>query len=166
MAYTDRFIYTDKLVNHLGTIVNTITDSEIKVSYAGFLSVSAVTVYELAIKDIFIEFAMKQNKIFGTFVEKHFSRVNGRIKISDIVGTHIIRFGQKYRDRYNNLLQTRENIFFQARQISIKSGYDNLIQCRHNFVHKGSPTLTINEVIEAYELGKEVIVCIQAAMIK
>ena len=84
MAYNDRFRSTDKLVTHLSTIINGIIDSEIQASYAGFLSVSATTVYELAIKDIFNEFALKKNKVFGSFVENHFNRINGRIKIGDL----------------------------------------------------------------------------------
>ena len=60
MSYTDRFIATDNLISHLNTIVGTITDPAIQANYAGFLSVSSVTVYELAIKDIFNEFASNQ----------------------------------------------------------------------------------------------------------
>lgn len=166
MSYIDKFLYADKLVNHLKTVIGSISDPEIKVSYAGFLSVSAVTVYELAIKDIFIDFAKRQNKIFGIFVENHFSRINGRIKIENIKGEHILRFGQKYRDRYNNLLAIKEKSNMQSKHLSTQSAYDNLVLCRHNFVHEGTPTLTISEVIESYEIGKEVIHCLNDALIK
>jgi hypothetical protein len=143
-----------------------ITDEEIKVSYAGFLSVSAVTVYELAIKNIFYEFASQQNKAFGIFVENHFSRINGKIKIENLIGTHIIKFGQKYRDRFKNLLAETEEISLTTNHISIKSEYDNIIQCRHEFVHNGAPTLTIHEVLGAYHAGKEVIDCLYHSLVK
>ena len=81
MPYTDKFIATDNLIIHLSSVVSTITDATVLASYAGFLSVSAVTDYELAIKDIFNEFASKKNKVFGSFVQSHFKRINGKIKI-------------------------------------------------------------------------------------
>lgn len=164
MSYINKFVYTDKIVEHLKTVVGAIRDPEILISYSGFLSVSAITVYELAIKDIFFDFAHNQNKVFGIFVENHFERINGKIKIDHIVGDHTIKFGQKYRDRFKNLLNQREEVLLKVKHISMKSEYDNLIQCRHHFVHKGVPTLTINEVINAYEIGKEVIHCLNESL--
>jgi hypothetical protein len=95
MSYNDRFQSTDDLINHLTVFVPTLPDEQIKSNYAGFLSASAVTVYELAIKDIFIEFAEKKNPLFGTFVGKYFDQINGHIKIDD-VKRYIKSFGEKY----------------------------------------------------------------------
>lgn len=60
MIYSDRFVATDNLITHLSAIIATITDPQIQASYAGFLSVSAITVYELAIKDIFSGFGKRK----------------------------------------------------------------------------------------------------------
>jgi hypothetical protein len=79
MAYSDRFTEIDILVTNLTPFVNSINDSSIKAKYAGFLSVGAVTVYELAIKDIFIEFSHKKHSVFGGYVEKHLGKINGKI---------------------------------------------------------------------------------------
>lgn len=157
MIYHNRFVSTDNLITHLNPYVNTITDAAIKANYAGFLSVNAVTVYELAIKDIFIEFAQKKNIVFGSFIEKYFSSINGRIKISDLKGQHIQQFGEKYLIKFEKKLLARERIVFNASRKNVRSDYSNLIICRHKYVHGGFPTLTFQEVLDSYNIGKEVI---------
>ena len=96
MPYSNRFISTDNLITHLSSVVSTITDAAVLANYAGFLSVSAVTVYELAIRDIFCDFASKKHTVFGSFVENHFRRINGRIKIKSLRDEHVKQFGEKY----------------------------------------------------------------------
>lgn len=157
MAYQDRFIATDNLIAHLNPIVSTIADSATKSNYAGFLSVSAVTVYELAIKDIFIEFATRKNGVFGNFIEKHFTSINGRIKLEDLKGQHIKPFGIKYLDKFEKKLKVREQVIFARSTKNVRSDYSNLILCRHKYVHVGYPTLTFQEVLDNYQTGKEVI---------
>lgn len=164
MPYQNRFVATDGLIAHLTPIVNTITDAAIKANYAGFLSVSAVTVYELAIKDIFSEFATNKHKVFGNFVDRHFYRINGKIKISDIKETHIMHFGEKYFKKFEANLNKKETIVLNTTRKSIKASYSNLILCRHNYVHKGFPTLTFEEVLENYAIGKDVIHSLYDAM--
>jgi hypothetical protein len=164
MPYTDRFIDTDNLLGHLNTVVTSVTDSTVLSSYAGFLSVSAITVYELAIKDIFNEFAIKKNKSFGNFVEKHFGKINGRILLDDLRGQHIKPFGDKYLRQFDNKLITKEANILISSRVSMKECYKNLIICRHKFVHGGSPTLTYNEVVNFYQYGKGVIECLNLAM--
>lgn len=163
MSYTDRFVTADNIFLHLGSVVSTITDASILASYAGFLSVSAITVYELAIKDIFNEFATKKHIVFGSFVEKHFNRINGRIRIPDL-RDHINQFGDKYLTRFNKILAEKERSYMTTSRNSISAIYNNLIQCRHDFVHRGSPTLTMGEVINNYRDGKEIINCLNDAM--
>lgn len=164
MPYQNRFVATDGLIAHLNPIVITITDAAIKANYAGFLSVSAVTVYELAIKDIFSEFASNKHKVFGNFVGEHFYRINGRITIKDLKDTHIKHFGEKYYKKFEANLKKRENIVFSTTRKDIRGSYGNLIHCRHNYVHNGSPTLTFEEVLENYDIGKEVIHSLNDAM--
>lgn len=164
MSYLGRFTSTDNIIAHLNPFVNTISDTAIKASYAGFLSVSAVTVYELAIKDIFIEFAQKKNNVFGAFVEKHFSNLNGRIKLQDLKGQHIQLFGNKYLTKFEKKLQAREQVIFTTLRKNVRTDYTNLIICRHKFVHGGSPTLTFQEVLDSYNIGKDVIHSLYEAM--
>lgn len=166
MPYTDRFIDTDNIIAHISTFIGTITDGAILSSYAGFLSVSSVTVYELAIKDIFSNFATLKGTAFGIFVDSHFERINGRIKLKNLKEEHISSFGIKYLNRFNRDLDAKEVASIAAGTGSIKSSYGNLIVCRHSFVHQGSPTLTVNEIIQSYNRGKEVIHSLNAAMVR
>lgn len=164
MLYTDRFIANDNLIIQLRPVIAAIADAAILSSYAGFLSVSAITVYELAIKDIFNEFATKKNKVFGVFTEKYFEKINGQIKQSDLRGKHISRFGDKYLMKFDHALQIKDTNFLTTHHATVSTAYSNLILCRHGFVHGGVPTLTANEVMTSYELGKEVIHCLNDAM--
>lgn len=164
MAYSDRFISADNLITHINPVVSIITDNSIKANYAGFISVSAVTVYELAIKDIFLEFAAKKNAVFGCFVESHFSSINGRIKLKDLRDQSISLFGEKYLKNFEKKLSVRENAIFNTQRKNVRSDYTNLIICRHKYVHGGTPTLTFREVLDSYEIGKEVIHALYEAM--
>lgn len=164
MAYTDRFTSTDDLVNHLQPVVATISDQSLKSKYAGFLSVNAVTVYELAIKDIFKEFSNKKNSVFGCFIEKYFSQINGRIVLKDLKAQHIKSFGDKYLEKFEKKLTVREKAILRTLRKDVRSSYSNLIICRHKYVHAGTPTLSFNEVVESYNLGKEVIHSLYEAM--
>ena len=164
MAYTDRFVSTDLLILNLKPLITQIRDPQILANFAGFLCVSAVTVYELAIKDIFCDFAEKKNKVFGTFTKHHFSRINGRIKIDAITDDYAKTFGDKYKKNFKNFLAKKEESIMQTDRISIKSRYNNLILNRHSFVHNGALTFSINEAMDSYISGKEVIHILNKAM--
>ena len=157
MPYTDRFISTDNLITNLSPNIATITNTAILASYAGFLSVSSITVYELAIKDIFSDFASKKHLVFGHFVEKYLSRINGRIQINDLKSNQVKAFGNKYFQKFETSINRKEAAFLTSHGRSMKASYGNLITCRHEFVHQGNPTLSVAEVIDNYNLGKEVI---------
>lgn len=164
MSYLDRFVATDNLIAHLSPIVSAIADASIKANYAGFISVNAVTVYELAIKDLFCDFARKKNPVFCVFVEKHFKRINGKVGIDDLKGQHIVLFGDKYLKKFETKLKNREQIVFVRDRKNVRTNYSNLILCRHKYVHGGTPTLSFEEVIDYYNTGKEIIYSIEEAM--
>jgi len=96
MAYTDNFRLADDLIIHLNTIMDNISDPFISSRYVGFVSIVAVTVYELAIKDIFLDFSKQKHKVFGNFATAFFERLNGRIKTRELRDNYIPRFGQRY----------------------------------------------------------------------
>ena len=160
MAYADKFTATDALIAHLNTVMPSITDPAIKANYAGFLSVSAVTVFELAIKEIIIDFATKKNLTFGYYIDGKYQRINGRIKLGDLRDEHISPFGLKYLLKFKKLSEEKEKSFFKSSRVSIKSSYANLITCRHQYVHEGNPTLTFEEVSKSYQSGKLIIECL------
>lgn len=167
MAYGDKFISTDTLIARLNPIIAAVTDPDVRNSYAGLLSVSATTAYELAIKEICITFSDKKHKVFGTVMESHFSRLNGRINYSDLRGQIIKPFGRIYLDRFDKKMDRIEKAKLAgSSHTSLIAQYNNLIQCRHGFVHGGNITLTPNEVIQAYTDGKDIIHCLNESMVR
>jgi len=166
MPYIDHFEHADNVVAHLNGIVPTIVDPLLKAKYLGFVSVVAVTVYELAIKTIFIDFAQNKHKVLGHFTQTYFDRINGKIKIKVIKDDYIKRFGNKYQVKFQKNLDTKSTEYFHLHHRDIKTSYSNLITWRNDFAHEGkiNATATYNEAVQAYEDGKEVIHCLAASM--
>lgn len=168
MPYTDHFRHADDVVAHLNGVVPGLPDPLLRVKYVGFVTVAAVTVYEMAIKDIFIEFARKKHKVLGQFTESYFDRINGRIKISVIQDDYVAKFGRKYVDQFRAKLATEAGLHLAAHRRDIKSNYANLILWRNDFAHEGrlAANATYPEVVTAYEDGKLVIKCLAEAMVR
>lgn len=166
MAYTDHYILADSVIAHINAAVAGIADQFLVSRYVGFVSVSAVTVYELAIKEIFISFAEKKHKVLGEFTRNYFDQINGRIKTRDIKERYLILFGEKYLKRFSKKLDAAENLSLQNSRISILTSYGNIITWRHQFAHEGQipATATLGEAVRSYESGKEVIKCLAETM--
>lgn len=165
MPYTDHFRLTDDLIQHLDPIVTALNDPFIETRYTGFLAVSSVTVLELAMKTIFLEFAAAKHKVLGNFCAQYFDRINGQIGINKI-NEHTVRFGSKYQTRFKKSLNDLEQQQLVSTGSSIKSSYGNLLTWRHEFAHEGSvPTqATYSEVRRAYLCGKDIMHCLAASM--
>ncbi len=168
MPYRTHFQHADDVVAHLNGVMASISDPLLKVKYVGFVTVAAVTVYELAIKDIFIGFAKKKHKVLGNFTESYFDRINGKIKRDIIVNEYLPRFGEKYVDRFKNKVNVAAVEHLAAHHRDIKSAYANLIVWRNDFAHEGrvNTTATYAEVVQAYEDGKEIIRCLAETMVR
>jgi len=166
MAYTSHFHLADDMILHLNTVIGGISDPFIESRYIGFVAISAVSVYELAIKDIFYEFGQKKHKVLGCFTRSYFDRINGRIKIQSIRDDYIKKFGDKYVIRFKKKIDNAEKISLRTRRISILSNYSNIIEWRNQFAHEGivPATVTYAEITQAYEVGKEIIQCLSSTM--
>lgn len=166
MAYTDHYKLADDVIDHLNTVVSSISDPFIATRYVGFVAIVSVTVYELAIKEIFVEFGEKKHKVLGEFTRSYFSRINGRIKVDTIRNDYIKRYGDKYVNRFKRKLAEAETQNLRVKGISIQSSYANIITWRHEFVHEGKipSTATYFEVTKSYEAGKEIIRCLAETM--
>lgn len=166
MPYSSHFKLADDMIFHLDSIINGVADSFIASRYVGFVAVAAVTVYELAIKDIFREFGLKKHKVLGNFTEVYFDRINGRIKIKTIRDDYIKKFGEKYVKRFEKKIEATEKYFLKNNRVSIKSSYLNIIEWRNSFAHEGlvPSFVTYNEVTKSYEFGKEVVRCLAETM--
>jgi len=149
-------------------MIDEIEDAFIASRYVGFVAVSAVTVYEQAIKDIFIAFSSKKHHIFGEFATSYFVRINGRISSRDIVREYLPRFGEKYVKRFQRKRDQKEKENLRSRGRSILHSYNNVITWRHQFAHEGvvPNTVTFSEVKDAYDSGKHVIHCLAETMVR
>lgn len=159
MMYTDRFILADDYIAHLDGMMAGIADPFIQSRYLGFVAISAVTVYELAIKDIFYRFSEEKHSVLANMTRAKFEQINGRIKISSLVAEHIKPFGERYEKRFKKKLEDREKESLRAGNGSIKAAYGNIISWRHVFVHSGEAptTTTYSEVKKAYQIGTGVL---------
>ena len=168
MPYQDRYQHADDVIAHLDQVVPPIQDTLLKAKYVGFVAVASVTVYELAIKDIFCEFGVKKHPVFGCFTESHFARINGRIKLASLKNEHIPKFGDKYLKRFQKYLNADAVEQLRLCKRDICSAYNNLIVCRHNFAHKGeiATNMTYEEAVQAYEDGKKVLACLARTMVR
>lgn len=166
MAYTDHYILADGVVAHLNSIVGGIADPFLISRYVGFVSVSAVTVYELAIKEIFIGFGERKHKVLGEFTRNYFDQINGRIKTREIKERYLVLFGEKYLKRFKANLEGAEKLSLRNTNISILTSYGNIITWRHQFAHEGQvpSTVTYSEIVQSYNAGKEVIKCLADSM--
>jgi len=166
MAYIDHFKLADDLISHLNSTMGSVSDPFISSRYVGFVAVVCVTVFELAIKDIFIEFSDKKHKVFGTFTRKYFERINGKIKYKVLKNDYLPRYGSKYVDKYSKLIKETSDKYLRTDGIDILSSYNNIITWRNQFAHEGKipTTATYAEVIRSFEAGKEVIHCLNKAL--
>lgn len=166
MSYVDQFRQADDVISHLNTVIPTIADPLLQSKYAGFVAVVAITVYELAIKEVLIDFGSKKHKVFGYYTSSQLARLNGRIALKNLKEDHVSRFGENYKERFTKKLNKSARDFFRTHRRDLFNSYANLIQWRHDFAHKGSFTThaTYAEVVQAYEDGKEIIHCLARTM--
>jgi len=168
MPYVDHFRHADDVIAHLDTIVPTLPDPLLRTKYAGFVTVAAVTVYELAIKEIFCDFGRRKHKVLGAFSESYFKRINGRVTLDDIRKDYCQRFGDGYVTKFKFRLEATSKTHLAAHRRDVKSSYSNLIVWRNAFAHEGTvpATVTYREVAQAYQDGKEVIHSLAASMVR
>lgn len=168
MSYQIHFKHADDIVAHLNTTVPGLRDPLLKAKYVGFVAIASVTVYEVAIKSIFIQFAKDKHKILGNFTEAHFNQINGRIRISTIKDDYVKKFGQKYVTKFEKILNKNVSTYLITNRRDIKNSYSNLITWRNDFAHEGTinTNSTYHEVVQAYEDGKEVIRSLAETMVR
>lgn len=166
MAYSDHFKLADDLVAHLDTVIVALNDPFIESRYTGFVTVSAVTVLELALKTIFLEFAQAKHVVLGTFCSRYFDRINGKIGLSAIREDYLSKFGLKYQTRFGKRIEKIEQHSLRTIGTSVRSSYGNLITWRNTFAHQGiiPPNASYAEAKRAYECGKQIMQCLAGCM--
>ena len=166
MSFTNRYDHADIFLQHTDALLASISDPVVQRKYFGFIAISAVTVYELAIKDIIFRFSDQKHKVLGNVSRELYKRLNGRISLDDLRTRQLKRFGDRYLDRFNRLLDKQEQASLSSSRVSIKESYANVLNWRNKFAHEGeiANTMTYIEIKEAYQLGKEVIDCLDQAL--
>jgi hypothetical protein len=166
MPYADHFRLADDLIVHLNSIVPTIADPFIVSRYAGLTAVAGVTTYELAVRDIYCDFAEAKHVVLGSFTRSFFNRLNGRVRYQNLCDDYTLRFGSKYRMRVQKRMSDLEQSTLRSQKRSPLASYANLITWRHLFVHEGAlpSNATYAEAVDSYELGKLVIHCLASCM--
>ena len=166
MAYSDHFRLTDDLIQHLDPILARLNNPFIESRYTGFLAVSSVTVLELAMKAIFMDFSNVKHKVLANFCEQYFDRINGRIGLKTIREDYLPKFGTKYQTRFQMAIEKLERLELITSGASIKAAYGNLVTWRNDFAHQGTiPTnASYTEVKRAFDCGKQVMHCLAACM--
>ena len=114
--YQHHFKLADDYIHHLDSALANVTDPFIRSRYVGFTALSAATVFELAVKDIFCEFAVKKHKVLGNFASVYFRRLNGQIGRTRIEKTYLEFFGEKYVKRFRLNLEKAEKKATQYHQ--------------------------------------------------
>ena len=132
MAYTDKFQPTDELINEINTLKPHISSIALP-KFTGAISVSAVTSYELAIKEILIDYASSKHHLFGGFIQNYLSRLNGRIKIPDLkneIKKHLDKLPETSNVMLKVTLPTVENFYEDltehprvVRVVALSGGY-------------------------------------------
>lgn len=168
MPYADRFAQVEDYLAHLDPMMAAIADPFVQGRYIGFIATSAVTAYELAIKDIFYAFADKKHNVLGNVKRAKFFRLNGKIKLDDLKKEHVKSFGDRYLVRFKRNLEAVDDAYVRAHGNSPKTAYNNVITWRHTFVHEGEPPNTTNyeEIKRNYLAGKEVVHCLSTTMVR
>lgn len=88
MPYRDRFALVEDYLAHVDPMMDAIADPFVQARYIGFIAISAVTAYELAIKDILYDFADKKHVVLGEVIRSRLLRLNGKIKLDDLKKEH------------------------------------------------------------------------------
>lgn len=155
MAYSDKFKDVDAVITGLTPIIPQMS-ADLQSKIVGFLAVNAVTAFELAVKEILIDYANSRHTDYGHFVSEYLSRLNGRISIKDLK-EELKKYGSQYAATFETKLVTKEQNVRKTGNVDMRSCYQNLLICRHTFVHSSGITLTISECIDNYKIGKNVI---------
>ena len=106
--------------------------------------------------------------MLGNFTKTRFDRINGRIAYKSIWDEYIRMFGDKYVTRFKKNIAAAEKDALRTRRVSIVNSYSNIVTWRNIFAHEGNApqNVTLIEVIDAYNEGKNVLRCLARCMVR
>ena len=153
------FSQSDLALAHLDTYVSGISDPFIVSRYTGYVAVTAVTAFEINIREKIFEFCRKKHNVFGNFADAYFAKTNAKVKTRQLQDDYLNKFGLRYVNRYKRKMEDLEQVHLRDYRKSLKGSYNNLVQWRHDFVHDGKlpDYATYADACDAYVHGKKVI---------
>jgi hypothetical protein len=168
LPYHSNFVHADEIIAHVGGLRGLGLDPLLEAKYIGFVTVACATVFEMAIKEILISFADKKHKVLGSVIRSRCERMNGRIQIDNLKQDYILPLGTKYKDRFDRKLAESANRVLRMRHRDIRASYRNLLLWRHSFAHAAATgaNATWAEVVQAYEDGKDIILCLHESLVR
>jgi hypothetical protein len=77
-------------------------------------------------------------------------------------------FGEKYLVKYKKILAANKKTYLSTNRRDFVNSYNNLITWRNDFAHEGrlTTTVTFDEVVQAYQDGKQLIHCLAVSMVR
>lgn len=166
MSYVDHFRLVDDILPHMDATVKDALDPFIQSRYVGFFAVSVAAVFELAIKQILIEFATQKHETFGDYCSGSLKKLNGKIQLDELGNNYIKLFGSVYLEKFKENIKNEEEKGFIEKRYSIKAAYSQIITWRHAFAHEGKipEHATFDEAKNGYLSGKLIIAGLAKAM--
>lgn len=161
----DHFKLGDDLIAHLRELHEGRDQKEL-LRYTGFVAVSAVTVFELVVKEEFCSFASQQHNLLGAFTSSYFEKINGKVRVEALKKDYLKKFGDEFRDEFVRVLRGVAKTQLIIRKRDIERSYENIITWRNEFAHGGNApaNATFDEVCDAYDDGKLVLRCLRVAL--
>lgn len=178
----------DRLIND---IVRVIPEEENKLEseLAGLILIKICAIYEKCVQEILSYQAGKYHRNFGIYIKNSYERLNSKISYSDIC-KYISIFGEEPEINFNVKLKdicfresigveqiTKELLRLES-DTRVKNkdntlgkwisehvlNYDNFLNLRHSFAHKGNCSETIINVTEYFKKTKLIIFSLAEAL--
>lgn len=161
MTYIRHFQLVDDVSAHFDETVNS-ANAFLQSRYVGFYAVSSAAVLELALKEVVVGFARHHHSMFGEYVASRYEKINGRIRLDHITDEHLKPFGSTFKNRFRELLEQADQLSIRESSYSVRSSYEILLTCRHQFSHEGSiPEATsYADIKKGFDAGKVVMECL------
>ena len=133
------------------------TTLEFRTELTGLLLVSIVANYENCIKKVLSTFASNHSSQFEKYVNKKYEKLNSQIRQDDL-GRYYKHFEPNNSNKkFSTILKEYDASIKQSSNKSIIEQYGNILEQRHIFAHSGQTSTTLEEVIPAHQLAKNVI---------
>ncbi len=129
---------------------------DFRADLAGLLTVIIVASYESCVKETLIGFSLRQNQAFSEYVERRYDKLNSKIAINEL-SKYCADFNPAAKKLFNDHRNKRKNRINNLLGQDIEKKYQQILEWRHSFAHKGLRNTTIEEVMAFHRYAKHVL---------